>query len=128
MYSEPFLSERIEKAKKKAFDIVNKNHNTIEDSVYYLRYILSRHYNMPFFHEYFEQRTIEELIFEIELIKQSEQSNVEKGKDLLASNKEEAEGLFDDMVKEDEEEMNNVDSFNDLAQEFIRSGKFKGEE
>lgn len=128
---EPFLSERMEKAKELAARIVNKDHRTIQDSMLFLKSILSRHYNIPIFHEYFEKRTFEELVFEIELINLSNQSNVEKGKNILQNNKKEAESLFDDMAEDDE--FKNVefkmsdDEFSKITNDFMNTGNFKGD-
>lgn len=132
------MNERIERAKNQARAIVDGTDNSEAAIHYILRSVLSRRYNMPIFDDYFESRSIDELVFEIELWRALEETGAKRGGDLLKENKEEAESLFDDWAA-DEEPVPVSDEWNDTttkelgnswdkeAESFMKSGKFKGE-
>jgi hypothetical protein len=64
-YNEPHLNERLEIAKAKAKAIIKNEISSIEELTILYRFLLSRRYNLPVFHSYFENRTIDELAFEV---------------------------------------------------------------
>lgn len=119
-----------EKGREKARDLMAKRYDTIEDHVLIMRYYLSRIYNMPIFHKYFDSLTLEQLAFEVEMHRLASTPQEDLSTEIIKANKEEAAALFDDWADEDfkdskvpplskeEEEL-----FND----FMQDGKFKGE-
>jgi vacuolar-type H+-ATPase subunit H len=129
-FLELHLEKRIQEARERANRIVSNQHATFEDNVIYLQAILARHYNMPIFHEYFKNRTIDELIFEIELISAFNKTPESRGQELLKENKEEAASLFDDWAKDDMVEVSQQnfmsdDEFSKISQQFMENGEFK---
>lgn len=129
-FLELHLDKRIQEAKSRAERIMLNKHNSLEDGVFYLRSILSNHYRLPIFHEYFEKRTIDELIFEIELINAYNKPISDRGQDMLKENKEDASSLFDDMFDDDMVEVSNNNimqdsEFEELSKQFMQSGEFK---
>ena len=129
-FFELHLDKRIAKAKARAERIASNKHTDFDDGIFYLRAILSKHYNLPIFHEYFIDRTLDELIFEIELINAFDKPSGERGQEILKENKEEAEGLFDDWAEDDMVEVSKDDAmseeeFNKISQQFMTSGDFQ---
>lgn len=129
-FLELHLDKRIEKARERANRIVSNKHTDFEDSVIYLKAILSRHYNMPIFHEYFDKRTLDELIFEIELINAFQKPTQDRGQEMLKENKEEASALFDDFAEDDmmevsKEQFMSDEEFAKISQQFMQDGDFK---
>jgi hypothetical protein len=118
---EPYINERIELAKAKAQKVLT-NPETEEELLITLRLFLSRHYGMPLYDEYFLKRTLDELIFEIELVRGVVKDSVSKTSELLSSNKQEAEGLFDDWKDADISSSPELDK---AAEEFMKTGNFK---
>lgn len=64
---EPFLSERIEAAKKKAKQIVDGKIDDENDLRLVFQFVLCQKYNIPMFDTYFDERTLDELMFEVYL-------------------------------------------------------------
>ncbi len=72
---EPYLAERIEAAKKKAKQIVDGKIENENDLRLVFQFILCQKYNIPMFSPYFEERTLDELIFEVYLHRESTKKN-----------------------------------------------------
>jgi hypothetical protein len=128
---EPFLEERIEAARQKAQRLRDGIVEIMEEFELSLRVFISTHYTIPLFDTYFEERTLDDLIFEVEVIK-LKQSAAPSGSNTLKENAKEAEGLFDDWIEDDEKKavgLGNVDLKNDPffndAKAFMESGEFK---
>jgi hypothetical protein len=122
------LERRIERAKELAQRIVSNDTHGFEESMLAWRFILARHYNLPLFHEYFLERTIDELILEVELLNAVSQSGEQHGSKLLSENKEEAEALFDDWIEEDmKAPPMSEPEWEATSKQFMETGKFKGE-
>jgi hypothetical protein len=68
---EPFLTERIEAAKKKAKQIIDGKIDDESDLRLVFQFVLCQKYNIPIFDEYFEERTLDELMFEVYLHKEA---------------------------------------------------------
>jgi len=125
MFFEGDIEKRIEKAKKRAESLLSASPEDPSDFIYSLRIILCREYKIPLFDKYFEDRTIDELVFEIELLRGLTKNNVEKGSDLLKNDSAEASALFDDFVEQDSEQIGGVDdSFMEEAKKFMETGNF----
>jgi len=128
---EPNFEERVSEAKKRARRIANGEFQDIEDVNFALRFRIGRAYNIPIFHEYFESRTIDELVFECELISVSAETTEEKTSAVIAENKEElAKDLFSDWdtVATPATPPPQAPPVDDAAVEFMKTGKFLGED
>lgn len=130
-YIENHIIERIDAAKKRAQDIKKAvNLDSLESAELFLRYLISRHYNIPFFDDYFSKRTIDELFFEAELIVvETPKSREEYVKRVAEENKTEIDTIADEMEKEFndssplDEELEN-DPFFKMAKKFAETGSF----
>lgn len=68
---EPYLAERIEAAKKKAKQIIEGKIDDETDLRLVFQFVLCQKYNIPIFSPYFEERTLDELMFEVYLHKEA---------------------------------------------------------
>ena len=68
---EPFLNERIEASKKKAKQIIEGKIDDENDLRLVFQFVLCQKYNIPVFDPYFEERTLDELMFEVYLHNES---------------------------------------------------------
>lgn len=68
---EPYLAERIEAAKKKAKQIIEGKIDDEDDLRLVFQFVLCQKYNIPIFSPYFEERTLDELMFEVYLHKEA---------------------------------------------------------
>lgn len=105
MFQEPFLQQRIEKAKKKAEKIISGQGTTEDDIVMQFRFMLSQRYNIGLFDAYFEERTIDELAFEVFMWKELDRRNdpeiqkeeaMAEYKKTLDKENENGQGMFGD--------------------------------
>lgn len=123
MFNEIYIDERVERAKKRARGLIEGNPETPSDVIYLLRSVLCEYYKKPLFDPYFEERTLDELIFEIELVvNRNKADNVARGSELLKNNPKEAEELFADWDKLDEEGSVIDDNFLKAAENFMNTG------
>ena len=72
---EPFLNERIEAAKQKAKQLIDGKVENEEDLRLIYQFVLCQKYNIPIFDQYFEDRTLDEIMFEVYLHKESAKKN-----------------------------------------------------
>jgi hypothetical protein len=119
MIYEPYINERLDKARKKANNIVNGICETQEDFEMVMRLFLSKRYNIPIFSEYFENLEFDKLVFEVELHKASLIPQEKKTSEIINENKEELSTLFEDWVDED------LSQFKDDDANFMKTGEFK---
>lgn len=68
--TEPFLQERVEKAKEKAKKMIHGVADSEGDLFLIYSFILAQRYNMPIYSDYFLERSIDELAFEVFLWKE----------------------------------------------------------
>jgi len=68
---EPYLAERIEAAKKKAKQIIDGKIDDENDLRLVFQFVLCQKYSIPIFSPYFEERTLDELMFEVYLHKEA---------------------------------------------------------
>jgi hypothetical protein len=122
-FNEPFLVERIENAKLSAKKLIDGDFEDEESLKSLIRFRLSRELNKGYFESYFDDRTLDDLVFELELIKLSSRPADSRGSDMLKEAPKEAEALFDDWVEEDNKEAEK--SFENDALQFMNSGEFK---
>jgi len=132
-YTELHLEERIVAAKekaqriKKAIDIT-----TIEDAELVVRYVLSKHYNIPLFDKYFDDRTLDELFFEAELVLPDKTEQQQDPTEVIKENKTEVNGImdeFEEWVDKTDQPLDPAaatDPFFAMAQKFMQSGDFAG--
>jgi hypothetical protein len=124
---EPETEARIDQAKERAKKIMNREHETLDEIIMYLQIILAQYYHMPIYSEYFKDKTLDELIFEVEIMNLSQQTSTESASKMLTDDKKEAESLFDDWVDEDLKQ-GNEETWAEEAKNFMETGNFKGEE
>ena len=98
---EPDIEERIEAARVSAQKILNGEIEGVEDFRLALRYVISRSKGMGIFDEYFDKRTLDELVFEAELVQAKPRDNVDQASKMLKDKPEEAKDLFADWDAED---------------------------
>jgi hypothetical protein len=124
---EPHLEERIDAAKEYARAIMTKQHKTMDDMILYLQITLAKHYGWGIYDPYFKDKTIDQLIFEVEVITMNTQSSPEVASALLKEGGKEAEGLFDDMVEADMKVAMSDDEWKTTAAKFMQTGEFTEE-
>lgn len=127
-YKEPHIPERIEAVKDKIHRIIyaQGEYESQEDFELALRILLSREYKIPIFSDYFNNLTLDQLIFEVEVIKNLTMTQEQKTSEIINENKEEIASLFDDFEESDNEIQQNQEIGN-MYKEFMNSGKFAGE-
>jgi hypothetical protein len=116
IHLETFIQQRIELMQKKAQRIKDGLVENDDDFINVLRFRLSQAYNIPFFDSYFSQRTLDDLIFELELLKSVGDKTSEVSESLKAF-AESGEDLFADLSPENDQFMQN-------AHEFFQTGEF----
>lgn len=147
------LDARSERVQKMAKRIHYRNPANFDEYVLTLKLILSRHYNIPLFNEYFEKRTLDELWLECEFIRLSMAKETDNIKDILNNpqDREEIEkAMFGDLFEDGEVpfeaskptatpksiqsqpppgEWITEDStdFDELSKKFMQTGNFIGE-
>lgn len=98
--SEPNLEQRIKKAKDRAKKLVDTDFQNEEDLHWWLVFQLSKYYKMPIYSEYFQDRTMDELMFELSMIQEDNKPKDVKSSEIVNENLEEAQGIFDDFEDE----------------------------
>lgn len=98
--SEPNLEQRIKKAKDRAKKLVDTDFQNEEDLHWWLVFQLSKYYKMPIYSEYFRDRTMDELMFELSMIQEDNKPKDVKASEIVNENLEEAQGIFDDFEDE----------------------------
>lgn len=124
MLLEPFLMERIDAARDRAqkiYDGVYEDEATLVDV---MKWVICQNRNMAFFDPYFDARTLDDLVFETEMIRLYKQDKSTRGSDILKeAPKAESEGLFDDWVEADTAKAEK--QFEEDSKAFMQSGDFK---
>jgi hypothetical protein len=123
---EPYLAERIEAAKKKAKQIIDGKIDDENDLRLVFQFVLCQRYNIPIFSPYFEERTLDELMFEVYLHKEA---TVKADPDLA---KEEAADFIREEANKDEYwedlDMQTDDEFLDQAKKDFAARKGAADE
>lgn len=123
---EPFIIERIEKVKKYVDQLVNGELTDEESFIRVLKWNICSYYKIPFFHKYFDDRTLEDLLFESEMIKKTTESRgdqVKRASNMLqGASKEDIDAIVgkwedEDIVVDDAQLQRDL--------EFMQSGEFK---
>jgi hypothetical protein len=126
------IDDRIKLAKQRAESVYYGHSDVLEDQVMRLQFLLSREYNMPLFSDYFEKRTLDQLIFEMELIKLSREPATDKMSDIMKDEgkKKELESLFDDWTEENTVDLSDTTGYDEemVFKEFMETGEFITEE
>jgi hypothetical protein len=123
---EPYLAERIEAAKKKAKQIIDGKIDDEDDLRLVFQFVLCQRYNIPIFSPYFEERTLDELMFEVYLHKEA---TIKSDPDLV---KEEAADFIREEANKDEYwedlDMQTDDEFLDQAKKNFAARKGAADE
>lgn len=118
------LEIQLERGKEKASKVFHNKDLSFDEQILALRFFLSRHYNIPLFSKYLTNRTVEEIIFEVELIKLSRTPTAQNTSALMNENKKEIESMFDDFVEQDAEPFEITDKDKQIFGEFMKTGEF----
>lgn len=114
---EPYLNERIEAAKTKAKQIIDGQVENEEDLRLIFQFALCQKYNIPVFDSYFEDRTLDEIMFEVYLHKESARRN-----DPEIQKEEAAQAIRSEGIKEEYwEDLEEFDMQTD--EEFLEQAK-----
>jgi hypothetical protein len=124
-FFEDNIDERVSRAKERARKLLAGDPESPDDVIYALRAILCREYKMPLFDPYFQDRTIDELVFEIELVRGQQISGTQRGSEMLKEQKEEAQDLFADWEAAETGENLVDEKFVEEAKRFMQTGEFK---
>lgn len=126
--------ERINEAKRyAAFIKRGVGITSLEDAEMVLKCVISRHYKIPIFSEYFDKRTIDQLFFEVEFILENDKPSAESISDTIKENKPEIDSIADemdqwnDMSASAEDASVENDPIFQMAREFMKTGKFANE-
>jgi hypothetical protein len=127
---EEYIDERIEAIKKKISEIVNGNYKTIDELELFLKIVISGYYKIPIFSDFFEKRTLNELLIEAEVIRIRGVSEEESVQEIVKeSTKDLTEDDYKDMFSMFDDEMSgNIGNLNQQSNDFLNNGKFIGEE
>jgi uncharacterized protein YjgD (DUF1641 family) len=124
-YSEPHIVERMEAAKAKAAKVKSMvGVESDEDVENALRFIISRHYNIPFFDSYFDNLTIDQLAFESYLITDEKKEVAQKVEEHQKEEVSEIMDNFEEFLNTSEQE---DAEFLKMAENFMETGNFVGE-
>lgn len=124
---EPFLDDRIEEARKKAQRILMGQAETEEELRYVLIMVIEREKKLGMFSSYYEERTLDELVFEAELTKGVIADPIEAAAETIAkASAEEKAELSMDMANFFGDNLN--EDFLKDAMSFMETGDFKGVE
>lgn len=93
--SDYFIDNNIDKIKKRAENLKNRNIDTFEDSLKFIRFWLSEYYRIPSKSAIFDEYTVEELFFEYYFLTAQEEK-----KDAASTIREAAQDLSELFAKE----------------------------
>jgi hypothetical protein len=128
-YIEPNFEIRVKAAKELAQRILGGLAETEEEFLLSLRYVISEARSIPLFSEYFDARTMDELILETELIRAKSviQNSPERTSSIINKDVKEREKLADlfeqDMLKLGTPVIEDMVNQADL--DFMSTGEFK---
>ena len=122
------IGKRIEDAKKYAATVFYGQGTKLDDDLLRLHFQLSQHYMIPLYSPYFKERTLDELVFEWELINLSKKPAGDTMKEIMASedDKKELESLFDDWDTNNSVDLSeNIEYDEDeMVKKFMETGEF----
>lgn len=120
---EPNMEKRMDAAKELANRLLHAQFEDEREFILAMHWIISRERNIPLFSPYFADRTFDELILEVELIRLSRTPTLETSSATLAAGTDkEKDELFDFMPPDPTPEDNR---FMADAVDFMNSGEFK---
>jgi len=127
---EPHFDERIKKAQARAQRVMDGTYDPEdgEDGVLFvMRWIICQHWSIPIFDPYFENRTLDDMAFEVELIRLSKAPSDARTSEILKeAPQSELNSLTDDWLEEDQAALDK--KFKEDSMKFMQDGNFKGEE
>lgn len=125
-YSEPFLEERVERAKNHAERIAEGDIQDENDLFILFRTVISEYYRIPLYSDYFSERTLDELAFEAHYIKAKQTPVADKASDMISKNLADAAAAAEEAWKDIEELVPSEDEMKRMT-EFMETGRFEGE-
>lgn len=128
MYKEPFIQERIAAAQERVERILyQQDYADMDDFLLALRVIVSRAYKIPVFSDYFESLTLDQLLFEVEIVNSLNTSSADRTTKIVNDNKEELGEMFDDFDEAEASTAPGETEFDQLSKDFMNNDKFVGE-
>jgi len=128
-YTEPYLKERLDAALEKAKRLLSGKTETLEDLNLSLRAIISNHYNIPLLSSYYDDKTLDDLAFEVFYLKERNTTGSQTVSQAAQDNPEEISKVIEDQFAEFEDfkmpEPNEEEK--QRMKDFFNTGKFKGE-
>lgn len=122
----PDLQARIDDAKALANRVSSGTGANEDELIKSMIWFISKYYRIPVFSPYFEDRTLDHLIYESELIALESKPQEVKTSDILNRDKVETEALFDDWAEDDFQEVAPQDEqWQKDAAKFMETGAFK---
>lgn len=128
-YSEPDFDERMTAAQSHAQKILTGKVDTEEDLYLVLVMIIDREKKMGMFSDYYKNRTLDELMFEAEIVQGRISSAAELGNKVINNASTEAKEELGDWLEKqfDPVAMDKNNQFMKDAEEFMKTSNFKGE-
>lgn len=125
---DPHLPERTERARDLAIRVADGTVETQEDLEMSVRLVISRHYGLPMFDDYFEKRTYDELAFEAFLIAEFARRENERPQDAVVKNLSEAAKYASEGWEDEDPEPPTLGEAEKKAiGEFFKTNTFQGE-
>lgn len=128
-YSEPDFDERMTAAQTHAQKILTGRVDTEEDLFLVLVMIIDREKKMGMFADYYKNRTLDELMFEAEIVQGKISSAADLGNKIINSASTEAKDELGNWLEKqfDPVTLDQNNKFMKDAEEFMKTGNFKGE-
>jgi hypothetical protein len=127
-YLEPLIEERFAKAKERATKVFNGDLSSSNDDSLLmdcLQYRLAQYLKIGFFDSYFHKLTLDDMLFELELYKLAQTTNIDRSGEMLSkATPEEIDQMFPDSDFQDVP-MAPDENFMQDAKKFMESGEFK---
>lgn len=123
---EPEAEARAISAREMAERIFSGNYKDFDEALMFLRWVISRHYLIPMFDPYFKDRTLDDLVFESELIRLANLPPDKAKTEVVNANKKEAEQIFDDW-EDTPEPIQDTAKIDEMAKQFMATDKFTTE-
>ena len=125
-YYEPQIDERVKQAQDRAQRILAGTLESEEDFMYAMILMIDREKRIGMFSDYYKNRTLDELVFEAELVTGKPLSGAEAGQRTLEGASKEAKTELGDWMQKEIEGLEGIDDqFAQDAKAFMETGNFK---
>lgn len=125
-YFEPDVDERITSAQARAQRILSGVMETEEDFMLAMVVVIDRKRNLGLFSDYYKNRTLDELVFEAEIIRDTALPPAQAGSKVIERAGSEAKEELGNWIEQSISDMMPDNKFMEDAAEFMKTGEFKG--